>query len=113
MLKETSMQESLYRLAKRLNVGRILRYGDLWKRYLWRRGLSALDAARSPPAGGDAAALGAALAAADMTVAKRMAVASWFPLDLGNVGLQRRMLASLIDTTSSPSCCRGCFRRTP
>ncbi len=97
MLKETAMQERLYRLAKRLNVGRILRYGDLWTRYLWRRGLSALDAARSGPAGGDAAALGAALAAADMTAAKRMAVASWFPLDLGNAGLQRRMLASLID----------------
>jgi hypothetical protein len=26
-----------------------------------------------------------------------MAVASWFPLDLANVGLQRRMLASLIE----------------
>ena len=87
----------LYRLAKRLNVGRILRYGDLWARYLWRRGLSALDAARSPPAGGDAAALGAALAAADMAAAKRMAVASWFPLDLANARLHRGMLASLID----------------
>jgi hypothetical protein len=32
MLKETSMQERLYGLAKRLNVGRILRYGDLWAR---------------------------------------------------------------------------------
>ncbi len=97
MLKETSMQERLYRLAKRLNVGRILRYGDLWTRYLWRRGLSALDAARSRPGSGDVAALGAALAAADMNAAKRIAVASWFPLDLGNVGLQRRMLASLLD----------------
>jgi len=97
MIKETAMQERLYRLAKRLNVGRILRYGDLWTRYLWRRGLSALDAARSGPAGGDATALGAALAVADIKAAKRMAVASWFPLDLGNVGLQRRMLASLID----------------
>jgi hypothetical protein len=29
MLKETSMQERLYGLAKPLNVGRILRYGDL------------------------------------------------------------------------------------
>jgi hypothetical protein len=35
MPKETAMQERLYRLAKRLNVGRILRYGDLWTRYLW------------------------------------------------------------------------------
>jgi hypothetical protein len=97
MLKETAMQERLYGLAKRLNVGRILRYGDLWARYLWRRGLSALDAARSHPAGGDAAAIGAALAAVDVTAAKRMAVASWFPLDVANVGLQQRMLASLID----------------
>jgi hypothetical protein len=97
MPKETSMRERLYRLARRLNVGRILRYGDLWTRYLWRRGLSAVDAARSRPAGGDAAALGAALAAADIDAAKRMAVASWFPLDLGNTGLQRRMLASLMD----------------
>jgi hypothetical protein len=96
MLEETSMQESLYRLAKRLNVGRILRYGDLWARYLWRRGLSALDAARGQSVGGDAAAIGAALAAADMTAAKRMAVASWFPLDLTNVRLHRRMLGSLI-----------------
>jgi hypothetical protein len=77
MPEETAMQERLYRLAKRLNVGRILRYGDLWTRYLWRRGLSAVDAARSRPAGGDAATLGAALAAADIDAAKRMAVASW------------------------------------
>jgi len=91
------MQERLYGLAKRLNVGRILRYGDLWARYLWRRGLSALDAARNHAVGGDATAMGAVLAAADMTAAKRMAVASWFPLDLANVGLQQRMLASLID----------------
>jgi len=91
------MQESLYGLAKRLNVGRILRYGDLWARYLWRRGLSAVDAAGIRPAGGDAVALGAALATADMTAAKRMAVASWFPLDRANVGLQSKMmLASLI-----------------
>lgn len=90
------MQESLYRLAKRLNVGRILRYGDLWARYLWRRGLSAVDAAGIRPAGGDAVALAAALATADMTAAKRMAVASWFPLDRANVGLQSKMFASLI-----------------
>jgi hypothetical protein len=89
MLKETAMQERLYGLAKRLNVGRILRYGDLWARYLWRRGLSALDAARSHPAGGDAAAIGAALAAVDVTAAKRMAVASWFPLDLANAGCSK------------------------
>jgi hypothetical protein len=49
MLKETSMQERLYRLAKRLNVGRILRCGDPWARFLWRLALSALDAASSRP----------------------------------------------------------------
>jgi hypothetical protein len=34
---ETVSQSRLYRLAKRLSVGRFLRYLDLWARYGWRR----------------------------------------------------------------------------
>jgi hypothetical protein len=34
------MRGRLYRLAKRLSIGRVLRYLDLWARYLWRRSLS-------------------------------------------------------------------------
>lgn len=90
-----SLPGSLYRLAKRLNVGRILRYGDLWARYLWRRALSRLDAYRGTAAQGDVAAQAAALAEADMATAKRMAVASWFPLDRANVRLHRAMLESV------------------
>ena len=41
---ETVSQSRLYRLAKRLSLGRFLRYLDLWARYGWRRGQSALSA---------------------------------------------------------------------
>lgn len=91
------MQGRLYSLAKRLKVGRILRYGDLWARYLWRRGVAAVDAYRARRPDGDAAALGADLAEADMAAAKRMVVASWFRLDLANAKLHRAMLASVLE----------------
>ena len=39
---ETIRQGRLYRLAKRLSLGRLLRYGVLWARYGLRRGQSAL-----------------------------------------------------------------------
>jgi pentatricopeptide repeat protein len=94
---ETSMQGRLYSLAKRLKIGRILRYGDLWARYLWRRTMSAVTASRGRPETIGAAALGADLAMAGMGGAKRMTVASWLPLDRANVGLQRAMLASLVE----------------
>jgi hypothetical protein len=89
---ESFGQGRLYRLAKRLSLGRLLRYGALWARYGLRRGQSAILSrkAQGPEAG--AAAQAAALAGADMTVAKRMAVASWFPLDLANAGLHRALL---------------------
>jgi hypothetical protein len=40
---ETVSQGKLYRLVKRLSLGRLLRYLDLWARYGWRRGQSALS----------------------------------------------------------------------
>jgi hypothetical protein len=72
-----------------------LRYGALWARYGLRRGQSAILSrkAQGPEAG--AAAQAAALAGADVTAAKRMAVASWFPLDLANARLHRALLASI------------------
>jgi hypothetical protein len=36
-------QRRLYRFAKRLSLGRLLRYLDLWARYGWRRRQSALS----------------------------------------------------------------------
>jgi hypothetical protein len=94
---ETSMQGRLYSLAKHLRIGRLLRYGDLWARYLWRRGLAAVDTHRARRPDGDASALGADLAEADMAAAKRTVVASWFPLDLANAKLHRAMLESVVE----------------
>jgi hypothetical protein len=88
-------QGRLYRLAKRLSLGRLLRYGALWARYGLRRAQSALLSGKVRGPETDAAAQAAALAGADMTVAKRMAVASWFPLDLANARLHRALLASI------------------
>jgi hypothetical protein len=91
----STMRARLYRLAKRLSIGRLLRYLDLWARYLWRRSLSGLgSSSRRSARGTDAEAQAAALAHADMATAKRMAVASWFPLDLANARLHRAVLAS-------------------
>lgn len=92
-----STQGSLYRLAKRLSIGRGLRYLDLWARYLWRRGQSRLDAHRGRLPGADLTAPATAIAEADMTTAKRMTVASWFPLDLANSRLHRALLASIAE----------------
>ena len=88
-------QSGLYRLAKRLSLGRLARYFALWVRYLLRRGQSALSTQlrKEPASGIDARA--AALAAADLATAKRMTVASWFPLDLSNARLHRALLASV------------------
>jgi hypothetical protein len=72
-----------------------LRYGALWARYGLRRAQSALLSGKVRGPETDAAAQAAALAGADMTVAKRMAVASWFPLDLANARLHRALLASI------------------
>ncbi len=92
-----STQGSLYRLAKRLSIGRVLRYLDLWARYLWRRGQSRLDAYAGRLPSADLTAQAAAIAAADMTTAKRMTVASWFPVDLANARLHRALLASIAE----------------
>jgi hypothetical protein len=92
---ESFGQGRLYRLAKRLSLGRLLRYGALWARYGLRRAQSALLSGKVRGPETDAAAQAAALAGADVTAAKRMAVASWFPLDLANARLHRALLASI------------------
>jgi hypothetical protein len=92
-----SMQYRLIRLAKRLSIGRVLRYLDLWARYLWRRGQGAFATRLGRAPGAQAEALTAALAKADPRAAKRIAVASWFPLDLTNARLHRTMLAAVAE----------------
>ena len=92
---EAAKPSALYRLAKRLSLGRLPRYFALWVRYLLRRGQSALSTKllREPPSGIEAQA--AALAGADLASAKRMTVVSWIPLDLANARLHRALLASV------------------
>jgi hypothetical protein len=92
---EVARQSGLYRLAKRLSLGRLARYFALWARYLLRSGQSALSTKlrREPARGVEAQA--AALARADLASAKHMTVASWFPLDLANARLHRALLASV------------------
>ena len=92
---ETVRQGRLYRLAKRLSLGRLLRYGALWARYGVRRGQSAFFTRQAQAPGARVAAGAAALAGADHADAKCMVVASWFPLDLANARLHRALLASV------------------
>ena len=92
---ETVTQGRLYRLAKRLSLGRLLRYGALWARYGVRRGQSAFFTRQAQAPGARVAAEAAALAGADHADAKCMVVASWFPLDLANARLHRALLASV------------------
>jgi hypothetical protein len=94
---ETVRQGRLYRLAKRLSLGRLLRYGALWARYGVRRGQSAFVTRKSQAPGARVAAEAAALSGTDQAGAKRMVVASWFPLDPANAGLHRALLASVAD----------------
>ena len=70
-------------LAMRLSLGRLLRYLDLWARYLWRRSLSRLGSSGRSAPGIDAEAQEAALAQA-----------SCFPVDLANARLHRAVLVS-------------------
>jgi hypothetical protein len=90
---ETIRQGKLFRLAKRLSLGRLLRYGALWARYGIRRSQSALLTRKSQAPGARIAAEAAVLARADLGHAKRMVVGSWFPLDLANARLHRALLA--------------------
>jgi hypothetical protein len=92
---ETIRQGRLYRLAKRLSLGRLLRYGALWARYGVRRGQSVLLSRKSQAPGARVAAEATVLARTDLGDAKRMVVASWFPLDLANARLHRALLASV------------------
>ena len=94
---ETVRRGGLYRLAKRLLLGRLLRYGALWARYGVRRGQSAFFTRKAQAPEARVAAEAAALAQADQAGAKRMVVASWFPLDLANARLHRALLASVAD----------------
>src|SRR5688572_7374179 len=66
-----SAKDKLYTLAKRLSIGRVLRYVDLWARYGWRRVGSAFGS-RAPAAGKDTEALAATLAGAEFATAKRL-----------------------------------------
>lgn len=90
-------QSRLVGLLRRLSLGRVLRYLDLWARYLWRRAQSALRPAGTFGQGDDVEALATMLASANMGSAYQAAVASWFPLDLGNGRLHRALLASVAD----------------
>jgi len=92
-----TVRQGSYRLAKRLSLGRLLRYGALWASYGVRRGQSAILTRKAEAPGARAAAQAAALARADLNDAKRMVVASWFPLDLANARLHRALLASVAE----------------
>jgi len=92
----SSIKGKLHALAKRLSIGRVLRYLDLWARYGWRRAGSALRGSGAA-AGGDAEALAATLADADIAIAKHLAVGSWFPLDLENARLHAAILKSVAE----------------
>ena len=92
----SAIRARLYTLARRLSIGRVLRYAGLWARYGWRRSQSAF-ARRGVGAGMEADALAATLAGTGMAAAKRMTVASWFPLDLSNARLHAAILASVAE----------------
>ena len=90
----TSLRGTIYTLLRRLSVGRVLRYLDLWGRYFFRRALSAISGRRSHP-GSEAGTLVKALREADFTTAKRMTVGSWFSLDRSNARLHQEILRDL------------------
>jgi hypothetical protein len=92
----SAVKAKLYTLARRLNVGRVLRYGDLWARYYWRRAESAATSFGRGAPGTGADALAAELAKSGMDEAKRLAVASWFPLDLANARLHRAVFEAVV-----------------
>ncbi len=87
----------LFGLAGRLSLGRILRYLALWARYLWRRGLSAVSPAGGRDEGHAQAAEAALVAGAGLGSAYRVAVGSWFPLDLDNARLHQALLAGVAE----------------
>jgi hypothetical protein len=92
----SSAKDRIYTLANRLSIGRVLRYVDLWARYGWRRAERAFGG-RAPAAGKDTEALAATLAGAGIDAAKRLAVSSWFPLDLQNARLHAAILESVAE----------------
>ena len=75
----------------------MLRYGALWARYYWRRIESAAPShARGEDGSGNGDGVDSILGAAPED-AKRLAVASWFPLDLTNTSLHLAILSSIAD----------------
>lgn len=87
-----TIQPRLVALARRLSIGRILRYADLWARYAFRRGASALRATSDGAKGENA--IPAALHA-DFNEGKRLTVASWFPVDDANTRPHQAILTSV------------------
>ena len=75
MVDGLAMRRRLYGLARRLSVGRSLRYLELWVHYLWQLLRSNRATDRGPRA--DAELLSAVRVNADMATAKRIAVRSW------------------------------------
>lgn len=92
----SAIKTKLIALARRLNVGRVLRYGDLWARYYWRRAESAAAAFSRGAQGTAASAAAAELAKSGPAEANRLAVASWFRLDLANARLHRAILGAVV-----------------
>ena len=66
-------QSRFYALARRLSLGRIVRYLGLWARYLWRRALSILNPASAGNEGHAAAAEADVVAGTDIEAAYRAA----------------------------------------
>jgi hypothetical protein len=81
---------------KRLSIGRLLRYLDLWARYVWHRTQRAVFG-RGVPEKTKTDALAATIANLEPIAAQRLAVESWFPLDLTNATLHIAMLESVAE----------------
>src|SRR5688572_13562602 len=85
-----SIKNKLRRIHKRLAIDRLVRYLQLWTHYLWRR-LSAVTYRKNPGI------TAADIAGADQLTAQRVAVQSWFPLDLVNANLHLAILKSVAE----------------
>jgi hypothetical protein len=88
-------QSRLYRLAKRLSLGRLLRYLDLWARFGWRRGQSALSTHLRREAATEISSIAAALGPRGPDNREAPHRGLMVPLDLANAKLHRALLASV------------------
>jgi hypothetical protein len=93
------MQSRLYRVAKLLRIGRVLRYVDLWLRYLLRLSESAIGLHHASPSGADAESQAASLASLDMQSAVRMTIGSWFPIDFTDARQRTLLIDVPVDTS--------------